>query len=280
ELGRAEDLIRSPLWERPGFIAVAFFVSAIATLVYLWMPGATPVTAASLLERARVAEDKIDHNPDLVQHRMVVLEERQPTDRRMISRHRIEDWRGAAHGLKVRRLYDDKNRLIAGEWRKTDGGSTLYRNRKSKTVGKRAIPDSPPAIPNPEIWQFELSAKEFSTLIKEASIATVEETAQTYVIRYQPATESLVMPTAELTKGSITLSKHDLHTIEQTLLIRQASETSEFRFSESSYEQLPLDQVSPSVFEPERELVASSGEIRRKGNAITASSSPDLLPSP
>src|SRR5262249_36497931 len=144
ELGRAEDLIRGPLWERPGFITIFFSVLLVAGLLYLWKPGTTSVTAAGLLERARVAEDKIDRNPGIVQHRMLDLEERQSADGRVISRHRIEDWRGAAQGLRVRRLYDDKNRLLAGEWRKTDGASTLYRNRKSKALSQKSVADAPP----------------------------------------------------------------------------------------------------------------------------------------
>jgi hypothetical protein len=117
---------------------------------------------------------------------------------------------------------------------------------------------------NLEVWQLDLSAREFSKLIKQVDVASVEETAQTYVIRYQSAERRLILPSAELTKATIILSKQDLHTIEQTILIEQASETREFRFTEASYEQLTVSEVSPAVFEPERELLGNNVELKQE----------------
>ncbi|MBO0798905.1 MAG: hypothetical protein J2P31_08775, partial [Blastocatellia bacterium] len=227
ELGRAQDLIRGPLWERPGFIAVIFTVLLGAALFYLLMPGATAVTAASLLERAGLAEDKIAHNPGLVQHRMLELEERRPRDGRVISRSRIEIWHSGAQGVRMKRLYDQRNRLIAREWTGADGSRKI--DRLKGAYGPGGL----------EVWQLEFSAQDFSALVKQVDVATVEETAQTYVISYQPAGRQLILPPAELTKASITLNKRDLHTIEQTLQIQQTNETREFRFSETSYQQIP-----------------------------------------
>jgi DNA-directed RNA polymerase specialized sigma24 family protein len=268
ELGRAQDLIRSRFWEHPGFIALIFTVLLGTALFYLLMPGATAVTAASLLERARLAEDEIDRNPSLVQHRMLDLEERRPADVRVISRSRIEVWHSGAQGVRARRLYDQKSRLVAGEWTRADGSRKVYRQKGA---------DAPRSL---EVWQLELSAKDFSALIKQADVATVEETAQNYVIRYQPVVRHSILPSAELTKASITLSKHDLHTIEQTLLIQQLDGTREFRFSEASYEQRPASEVSPSVFEPERELLAEDGKLRPRDEATVVSSAPSPAPSP
>jgi RNA polymerase sigma factor (sigma-70 family) len=268
ELGRAKDLIRSPLWEHPGFIAVIFTVLLGAALLYLLMPGATAVTAASLLERARFAEDEIDRNPSLAQHRMLDLEERRHVDGRVISRSKIEVWHSGAQGVRARRLYDQKGRLIAGEWTRGDGSRKVYRQKGADET--RSL----------EVWRLELSAKGFSALTKQVDVATVEETARTYVITYRPATRHSILPSAELTKASITLSKHDLHTIEQTLLIQQSNETREFRFSEASYEQFQASEVSPSVFEPEREFIGNNGELKRRDDIATASSAPSPAPSP
>jgi RNA polymerase sigma factor (sigma-70 family) len=268
ELGRAKDLIRNPLWERPGFIAISFLVLLGAALLYLLMPGATAVTAASLLEQARLAEDEIDRNPSLVQHRMLNLEERRPVEGLVISRSRIEVWHSGARSVRARRLYDQKGRLVAGEWSGADGSRKVYQQKGAdKTHSLWA-------------WRLELSAKEFSALIKRGDAATLEETARTYVITCQPATRHSILPSAELTKVSITLSKHDLHTIEQTLLIQQANEMREFRFSEVSYEQLPASEVSPSVFEPERELLGNNEELKRRDDVATVSSAPSPTPSP
>jgi len=269
EWGRAEDLIRDPLWRRPGFITVVFSILLIATLLCLWLPGVTTVNASGLLERARSTEEKIDHDSNIVQHRTLELEERKPGDGRVISRSRIEVWHSGARGTTVRRLRDHNNRLIAGEWTTSDGMRNVYREKSGDL--KR----------NLDVWQLDLSARVFSTLIRQVALATVEETAQTYVIRYHQSGERyLILPSAELTKATITLSKQDLHTIEQTLLIEHASETREFRLVEASYEQLTVSEVSPAVFEPERELLESSVEPRRREESTIPSSTPGPAPVP
>jgi DNA-directed RNA polymerase specialized sigma24 family protein len=268
ELWRTEDLIRGPLWRRPGFITVVFSVLLIAALLYLLMPGVTTVNASALLERARSTEERIDRDLNIVQHRMLDLEERKPGNGRVISRSRVEVWHSGARGTTARRLYDQNNRLIAGEWTEADGARKVYRQKGMDL--KR----------NLEVWQLDLSAREFSTLIKQVDVASVEETAQTYVIRYQSAERRSILPSTELTKATITLSKQDLHTIEQTILIEQASETREFRFTEASYEQLTVSEVSPSVFEPERELLGNNVELMRRDDATAVASPPNPVPSP
>jgi DNA-directed RNA polymerase specialized sigma24 family protein len=268
ELGRAEDLIRGPLWRRPGLLTIVSSVLLISSLFYLWMPGTAIVNASGLLERARSAEEKIDRDPNIVQHRTLDLEERRPSDGRVISRSRIEVWHSGAHGVTARRLHDQNNHLIAGEWSTADGTRKVYRQKIGDL--KRKL----------EVWQLDLSAREFSTLIKQVDAATVEERGQTYVINYQSAERRLILPSAELTKATITLSKQDLHTIEQTLVIEQASETREFRLTEASYEQHTVSEVSPSVFEPELELLGNNVELKRRDKATAVSLSPSLTPVP
>jgi hypothetical protein len=256
---------------------MAFILSllAIASLIYLRV--APAVDAAGVLARASATEETIGRNPDVVQHRILDFDERRPVDGRVIARRRIEDWQSGARGVRVRRLYDEKNQLIAGEWRNADGRRTLFRPKAAQKTGSQ--PSTQPSGRD-GVWQFDLSAREFSTLIKHNDAATIEETAQNYVIEYQPSAPSLVLPAAELIRAAITLSKHDLHTVEQTLLIRLADETREFRYTERSYEQLSTSGVPAGAFELEPELVGGSGATERRSDVAMVPHTPVLLPSP
>jgi RNA polymerase sigma factor (sigma-70 family) len=273
-------LFSSRLWLHPGRVT-AFIVSLLAIALLIYLRVAPGVDAAGVLARASATEETIDRNPDVIQHRMLDLEERRPADGRVIARRRIEDWQSGERGVRVRRLYDEKNQLIAGEWRKADGKRALFRRKAAPKTSPQ--PSTQPLSTNgvwDGVWQFDLSAKDFSTLIKNNDAATIEETAQIYVIEYQPSAQRFVLPAAELIRAAITLSKHDLHTVEQTLLIRQANETREFRFVERSYEQLSTSGVPPGAFELEPELVGSSGATERRGDVAIVPHTPTLLPSP
>ena len=262
----------SQLWSHPGRVtAFIVFLMAIAWLVYMRI--APPINAACVLAKASSAEEKIDSNPDVIQHRILDFEVRQPADGRVISRRRIEDYGGGVRGVRVRRLYDEKNHLIAGDWRKADGACTLFRRDKPPEIASQ---HSIQSLDPDEVWRLDLSAREFTTLIKHTDAANMEETDQAYIIRYRHSAPNSIWPAAELIKASITLSKHDLHPVEQTFLIRGRGETREFRFSEASYERLPVNRVSPDIFVPEPELIGSNGATERRGNAAIAATAPNL----
>jgi RNA polymerase sigma factor (sigma-70 family) len=264
------------LWSNPGRVT-AFVASLIAVALVIHGQLAPSINAASILARANSTEETINSNPGVIQHRVMDFEERRPADGRVISRWRIEDYRSGARGVKVRRLYDENHRLVAGEWRKADGTRTLYGREESPKASTRF---SAQTLNLDDIWQLDLSAKEFTALIKNPDTATIEETARSYVIKYQLPVPGPARAMAELISAVITLSKHDLYPLGQTLLIRQADETREFRFSEASYEQLPVIRVSPDKFEPEPELL---GDREAKGilsNAITTAPNPKPEPSP
>jgi DNA-directed RNA polymerase specialized sigma24 family protein len=268
ELGRAEDLIRDPIWGRPGFITVVFSVLLISALLYLLMPGVTAVNASGLLERARSAEERIDRDPNIVQRRTLDLEERRPADGRIVSRRRVDIWHSAARGVKAQRLYDENHRLIAGQWQKDDGVTMLYR------PGAKPQPKIAPTfetLDQDAIWQLDLSAKNFSSLIDRADAATAEETSQSYIIKYRAPESDSSLPAAKVAGATLVLSKYDLHTVDQVLLIEQAGGAREFRFSEASYEQLPVDKVVEGVFEPEFELIGKTNNLER---SIKPDSSP------
>jgi RNA polymerase sigma factor (sigma-70 family) len=265
----------SQLWTHPGRVT-AFIVSLILISLLIHGQLAPSINAASILARAKSTEEKINSDPGVVQHRILDYEERHPADGRVISRWRIEDFRSGARGIKVRRLYDERNHLIAGEWRKADGTRTLYGLEGALRSFSQLSAQS---LNLDDIWQIDLSANEFAALIKHADAATIVETARTYVIRYQPVVSAQAQARAQLISAVITLSKKDLYPIEQTLVVRQANETREFQLRERSYQQLPVSRVAPDKFEPEPELIGSIRSTGQPVDVAAAAATPEPSPS-
>jgi hypothetical protein len=70
---------------------------------------------------------------------------------------------------------------------------------------------------------------------------------------------------SQLLRATLTLSKSDLHAIEQTLVVQRGGVLREYRFVEACFEVLPLKDVAPNAFEIEPELIRGAGELGRPG---------------
>jgi len=82
---------------------------------------------------------------------------------------------------------------------------------------------------------------------------------------------------ATLLKATLTLSRADLHAIEETLTLQQGGEVREFRLIETSFERRPPSAVAPSVFEPEPELLSSSAPETLNSKLEPAAGAPSAL---
>src|SRR5262249_54281751 len=149
---------------------------------------------------------------------------------RIIERRRVELWQSADHGLVARRLYDEQNRLIAGEWSRPDGSSELrFRRRAEDKVVADAFQT---AGADQVIWRSALDARRFSALVGAAA-GVVEERPGVYILGYQwsgeggnigpnLATNASNASGGRLIKATLTLNRSDLRAVEQTLLVRMA----------------------------------------------------------
>ena len=219
-----------------------------------------PLTATTLLESATVAEQVKQQIPDKVRHRSIRLEERRSAEGAMVAQRRIEIWENRASGNRAQRLYDDSNRLIAGAWEKPDGSRIVYQHgSKPQSQPKLATPDN--LLFNLEdVWQLDPSPQTFRALIGEPGLADVEERSTTYVITYERVR---TIGASRLLKATLTLTKSDLHPIEQTLLVQRGDESREYRFGEANDELLP---AKAAAFEIEPELIGGAREPGRTGD--------------
>jgi RNA polymerase sigma factor (sigma-70 family) len=243
--------VSSAFWLRPGTVTAVVALIVITALVVSRFQ-VTTVSAAELLRRSTAADDAAAGDPQVVLHRTIQLEERQ-NDR--VVRKRIEIWRSKAHGIKLRRVYDDQNNLIAGEWTKPDGTSTIYQRgtepqaRTSPEIAGKAI------LQTGELWRLDVLAAEFNRLVGGPEALTVEEQANTFVLTHKGASTDLVSAT-------LILNKSDLHAIEQTLTVTRNGEAHVYRFVEAAFERTPADSVAPSVLQPDAELLGPSGLVK------------------
>ena len=259
-LSLSDDRTRS--WRRLGVPIVLVCAVVIGGFLFFKVRVSRTLTASALLEKASVAENNNPAAVDIVNHRVVTLEERRSPEGAVVARYKIDVWTNHEKGDRAQRLYDESNRLIAAAWQKADGSRTTYHHGTK--------PQSQPALTSPEtllfnlddVWQLEPSPETFAKLIAEPGAANVEERATTYLLSFE---KGRAIGASKLVKATLTLSKSNLHAIEQTLVVQRGDEDlREYRFGEASFGSSST--ADPRVFEIEPALTGGAGETGDSGH--------------
>ena len=246
---------------RPGTVTAAVALVLIAAILVTRFNVAT-VSAAELLRRSTAADDAVANDPTIALHRTIHFEERKGDV--LVSRKRIEVWQSKSHEIKLRRVYDEQNNLIAGEWTKPDGSSTVYQSgatpqvRTSPEIALKAI------LQNGELWRMDLRAKEFTQIVGGPDALTVEEKSNTFELRFTGGNELL--------SATLVLNKSNLRAIEQSFTLNRDGTAHTYRFVEGAFEQRALDNLSPAVLQPEPELLGPLKDEPVKNRVSTDSS--------
>jgi anti-sigma factor RsiW len=253
-------------------MGAAFGAAALAIALGGLHPSRRAVSPEALLQQAGDAERALVDAPTKVLRRVVQLEERRGSDPSVVGRRRIEIWwRGAAAetdrqrpasppdtAVMVRRVFDDRERLIAGEWTNANGTRIVYRPGQP--------PETLPASARPrldagDIWRLDPSARDFLALVGRSSYTTVEYRPDGFVVRYRPrGVAGAVGPT--LVEARLTIRKDGLTVTDQVLVVLEANTVREYRFAERAREQLPAARVHPAVFVPEPQLAGEPSSPR------------------
>jgi RNA polymerase sigma factor (sigma-70 family) len=231
---------------RPGPVAALLAVLVVAALLFtkLYVP---TVSAAELLRRAAAAEDSNGLDTGQVQHRTVFVEEARADGRGAVTRRRVETWQGGASGIRLRRLYDEQGRLVAGEWTKSDGTSTLYRKGSGPSESGAATPAE--LLSNGEVWRIDPSAANFKSLAPGDEGLKVDDKFGAYVVGRELSSDG-----EGLRGASLWLNKSDLHAFRMTLVVRRGGEAFEYRLIEGGLERKRAGEVPPAVYQLEPEL--------------------------
>lgn len=239
---------------RPGAVAAGLAVLVVAALLFtkLYVPS---VSAAELLRRAAAAEESNALGAGQVQHRTVFVEEAQAGGRGAVTRRRVETWQSGASGIRLRRLYDEQGRLVAGEWTRSDGTSTLYRKGAAPSESGAVAPAE--LLATGDVWRIEPSAANFKSLAAGEEGLKVDDKLGAYVVGRESSAEG------EGLRGlTLWLNKSDLHAFRMTLVVRRGGEALEYRLIEGGFERKRAEEVPPGVYQLEPELTGASGAER------------------
>lgn len=258
-LSQSDARRRSP--RQLGFLIVIVSALVIGGFLFFKSRLSAEMTAAVLLEKATVAENINTNAANVIDHRVITLEERRSAEGAMVARYKVEIWTNRTNGERAQRLFDESGQLIAAAWQKSDGSRTLY-HHGSKPQAQPALTSPDMLLLNLEnIWQLEPAANIFAKLIAEANAAAVEERSTTYVLSFDRGRS---IGASKLIKATLTLSKSNLHAIEQTLLIQRGDDLREYRFGEAGFGS--SNTVDPTVFQIEPELTGGTGKHGSSGD--------------
>jgi hypothetical protein len=245
---------------RPGALAAGLAVLVVAALLFtkLYVP---PVSAAEVLRRAAAAEESNALSSTQVQHRTVFVEEARADGRGPVTRRRVETWQGGASGIRLRRLYDEQGRLVAGEWTKSDGTGTVYRKGSAPSESGAATPAE--LLSAGDVWRIDPSALSFRALAAGEEGLKVDDKLGAYVVGRELRSEG------EGLKGAaVWLNKSDLHAFRMTLSVRRGGEAVEYRLIEGGLERKRAEEVPPAVYQLEPELSGATRAAQGAGEGL------------
>lgn len=234
---------------RPGAVAAGLAVLVVAALLFtkLYVP---PVSAAELLRRAAAAEESNALGAGQVQHRTIFVEEARSGGRGTVTRRRVETWQGGASRIRLRRLYDEQGHLVAGEWTRSDGTSTLYRKGSAPSESGAVTPAE--LLSAGDVWRIDPSAANFKSLAAGEEGLKVDDKPGAYVVGHDVSVEG-----EGLSGATLWLNKSDLHAFRMTLVVRRGGVAVEYRLIEGGIERKRAEEVPPAVYQLEAELTGA-----------------------
>lgn len=233
-----------------GSLAVLVITAIIAAKLFIFVPN---ISATEIIRKAANIEQLHETDKENVVYRVLNLEEKN-SGGETIRKRKIEFFNDAVRKLSVRRLFDENDRLIAGEWRRNDGVSTLYAAGKMSELRLHQTDKDIIGSNLENIWQLSVSAKGFESLCDIPEKISVEEDENIYRINYLPEIQDGV------TKAVLTVNKN-MRAEKLVLAVNHNNSPREFHFTEAVFEQKPRNTVEKIVFEPNVELL---------GNSVTA----------
>lgn len=262
-------LWRVPL-VRPAFGVITLLMAAALWAVLPWQ--GRSASATELLRGARASEQALLTARNLVVHRVLLLEERRLPARTMVTRRRVDLWQDGARGLTARRVYDEGNRLAAGDWSGTDGSWRLYRSGSAAQVVRT---HGPARIDGDNAWMWDPTASHFAELVGSADGSIVEDRGGDYVVRYAAPGNS-----STLIAAALTIRKADMRAVAHTLTLRAGGELHEYEFTETALASVPAASVPTQTFEPEPGLIGQpiAADAKTVTPAVEPTRSPAAAP--
>lgn len=249
-----------------GSLAVLVITAILIAKIFILVP---ILSASEIIQKVVNFEQLNENDMERVVYRVLDFEEKN-ADGVIIKKRRIEFFNDAVRKLAVKRLFDENNRLIAGEWRRKDGVRTVYEIGKASQLSLNQTDKEIISKDLENIWQITVSAKGFESLVELPENITVSEQNNVYQINYQPPTD------APLAKAVLFINKN-LLADKLLLTFKQNGSLREFSFTQSIFEQKLRGNVEKNVFEPNAEFlknglsaVKTTSETEKQGQSTNA----------
>jgi hypothetical protein len=256
-----------PLWSR--------VVLAGLALTAIWWGartfGTTPVSAAELLQASSQAEAARLPQPGFVAHRVYTIHRRYLPAALPVSTQRVELWIEPTTRVKARRVFDDRQRLLAGEWTAPDGSRIVYEQGKAPRHERAG---EPKPLTADTIWRWDPSAADFSDLAGRAERIHARATDSGFQLAIGEASGPLAEAELSLDKNHVPLG--------QRIVLREGSRTIEFQTARGGADDLADARAVRAAFEPEAELLPAAplplGDVVPPAPRVAAAPAPAAAP--
>lgn len=258
---------------RPAAAAAALSLLLVAALFLARWRGAE-VSAAELLARAVASERAQAGDPSVAFNRVFYLEQAGGASGEPPLRRRVEVWQSASRALAVRRVYDEKDRLVIAESVGADGSRTVLSPGSQAATSAEARPRPAELLKAGALWRLDPSASVFLDLTGQAVGARVAEGADTYTVSYRGGAPP--ESSGDIAEAVLVIRKADLHGVELRVAVGRGASAREYRFVESQFTRRPEASVPASVFE----IVGAPGALAppSAGRLPSASAAPSSAP--
>lgn len=230
-----------------GALAALVITAILIVQVFVAPPN---ISAAEIIRKTAEAEQTNETDTGKINYRVLNFEEK-TGDGAAVKKRRIEIFKDADRKLSVSRLFDENDRLIAGEWRRQDGVSTFYSMAKTSELRlyrtDREIIDQD----SENLWRLSVTATGFESIVDSPANVTAEERAGEYQLNYQPKSENGVT-------NAVLIVKRNLHASKLFLTVKQNERLREFSFTETAFERKDRRTVEKTAFEPNSEFLKNA----------------------
>ena len=256
-------------WVRRTVLVVLF----LACFLGAWSVFHTPTLQASeVLRRAGAAEASRIAGPGIATHRQLLLEERRPRQSAVL-RRRVEVWQDGSRQIQVKRLYDEKGRVIAGVWFSAGGDRVVYEPGAKPRPGESPSATAPITVR--DAWMLGPTVADFAAATGGAGAesASLAVMPTTFVLTYRSPDAGA----AGVVESTLTVNQVDGLPVAATYLIKESDGITSFTFSETLSERVPMADVQPEAFGLDPSLISSSGESPRITPDMPALRAPAVL---
>lgn len=251
----SRNVWRSGLWLNPQVVTLLIASVLITGLILIWLR----IDASTVLNRAVVAEEYSNKSTGVL-HRVFRLEQRRVGEG-STSVQTIKIWQDSGNDRIARRVYDERNLLMAGEWRTRNAARVIYHHQLGLKNAPESNEDYDAALLEP--WRLEITAKAFRSLVGMSNLE-IGETSGEYIIRWNGSRR---MGPATLLSATLTITKHDLVIVQQSLEIEKSDGRYQYRFVELHSERLNDQQSLPEYFRPDA-FLTDDARTREKSTRV------------